>query len=200
MMLGFSLRLENGFRIPSHGPALIVANHQSFLDPILVGIATQRHLSYLARDTLFRNPAFGLFLRVLNAVPIQREGVGKDGIQAILKRLEAGAAVVVFPEGERTHDGAMHPLRAGISLLIKRVKAPIVPVGIAGSYHAWSRWHKVPMLAPLFLPDCKATLAVSVGKPLDGRRFTDLPREQVLHELFVEMQKVQKRAERLRRE
>src|SRR4051812_43478804 len=71
--LGFSLRTEGGRNIPRKGPALLIANHQSFLDPALVGVASPRHLRYLARKTLFRHPAFTWLIRSLHAVPVDQE-------------------------------------------------------------------------------------------------------------------------------
>src|SRR5207249_4418582 len=58
-ILGFSFRWEGGRHVPRRGPALLVANHQSFLDPVAIGLAARRHLCYLARKTLFRNRFFG---------------------------------------------------------------------------------------------------------------------------------------------
>jgi 1-acyl-sn-glycerol-3-phosphate acyltransferase len=199
MPLGFSLRVEGGQSIPRRGPALLIANHQSFLDPILLGLCSSRPLRYLARRTLFKNPFFAWLIRALRAVPIDQEGVGKEGIRTILDELQAGQAVVVFPEGERTGDGRLQPLRPGVHLLIRRTQAPIVPVGIAGAFDAWPRSRKGPRLAPLFLPAGKGTIAVVVGEPLAPERFAKLPREQALGELFVELQKLHARAERLRR-
>lgn len=199
MTLGFSLRTEGRAHVPRTGPALLIANHQSFLDPILVGLSTRRHLCYLARKTLFRHPLFRWLIQSLNAVPIDQEGIGKEGIKTVLEQLRQGQAVVVFPEGERTFTGHMSPLKPGIHLLIKRTQAPIVPIGIAGAYEALPRWRTFPHLAPLFLPAGKATLAVCAGPPVDGRRFADLPREQALAELFMALQKVAAQAERLRR-
>jgi 1-acyl-sn-glycerol-3-phosphate acyltransferase len=199
LTLGFSLRTEGMEHVPRHGPALLIANHQSFLDPPLVGVAARRPLRYLARKTLFRRPALAWLIRSLNAVPIDQEGLGLEGLRVILHQLQAGQAVLVFPEGERTHDGSILPLRPGIQLLIKRARAPIVPVGIAGAFEAWPRWRPFPIPAPLFLPPGKGTLAVSVGPPLDAHHFLELPRDRVLAELFAHLQHVAQRAERLRR-
>ncbi|HYT90603.1 MAG TPA: lysophospholipid acyltransferase family protein [Gemmataceae bacterium] len=198
MPVFFRLRIEGGAHIPRTGPALLVANHQSFLDPILLGLCTPRALCYLARKSLFRNPFFAWLIRVLGAVPIDQQGVGKEGIKTILEQLQRGEAVVVFPEGERTRDGRMQPLRPGVHLLIKRTKAPIVPIGIAGAFDAWPRRHKLPRPSPLFLPAGKGTIAVSVGQPLDAARYIEMARADSLAKLFTELQRLQGRAERLR--
>jgi 1-acyl-sn-glycerol-3-phosphate acyltransferase len=198
MTLGWSLRTEGRQHIPATGPALLIANHQSFLDPVLVGLGTRRHLRYLARKSLFQNPLFTWVIRMLNAVPIDQEGIGKEGIKTILGQLQNGQAVAVFPEGERTHDGQMQPLRPGIHLLIKRTQAPIIPVGIAGAFDAMPRWRSVPVPAPLFWPGCRHTIAVSVGKPLDARHFAQMPRERALEELYGAIAAMWRRAEKLR--
>jgi 1-acyl-sn-glycerol-3-phosphate acyltransferase len=185
--------------MPLTGPALLIANHQSYLDPILVGLASPRHLSFLARKTLFRHRLFGRLITALDAVPIDQDGVGKEGLQTILRQLQEGRAVLVFPEGSRTEDGRLDKLAPGIHLLIKRVQAPIVPIGIAGAFEAWPRTRLLPMPAPLFMPACNGALAVSVGRPVDGGRYAKMPREEVLKELFDRMQREFDAAEKLRR-
>jgi 1-acyl-sn-glycerol-3-phosphate acyltransferase len=198
-VLGFSLRLEGGRNIPRRGPALLLANHQCYLDPVFVALSTRRRLCFLARKTLWRNRALGKLIDSLNAVPVDQEGVAKEGLKTILEQLRRGQAVLIFPEGQRTWDGQMNELRPGIHLLIRRAQPPIVPVGIAGAYDAWPRWRSYPLPAPLFLPPGKGTIAVSVGRPIDARRFLELPREQVLAELHKAIHAMWRRAERLRR-
>jgi 1-acyl-sn-glycerol-3-phosphate acyltransferase len=199
LTLFFSLRLDGARHVPRTGPALLIANHQSFLDPVLVGAAVPRHLRYLARETLFRHRALAGLMSSLNAVPIDQEGFARAGLKTILDQLAMGRAVLVFPEGERTHDGRIHPLRPGIRLLVKRGQAPVVPVGIAGAYEAWPRHRPVPVPAPLFLPAGNGTLAVAIGRPLDAKSLTDLPRERLLDVLLAELLQVHGRAEQLRR-
>jgi 1-acyl-sn-glycerol-3-phosphate acyltransferase len=198
--LGFSMRSEGMQYVPASGPVLVVANHQSFLDPVIAGLAFPRNLIYLARKTLFKNPVFSWLIRSLNAVPIDQEGVGKEGIRAVIDQLQLGKAVLVFPEGERTMTGSMQPLKPGVHLLIKWTKAPIIPMGIAGAYDAWPRWRSYPIPAPLFWPPNKGTIAVSIGRPLDARHFTALPRAQALQEMYDAIDAVQRRAEHLRRQ
>lgn len=198
-ILGFSMRIQGARHVPQGGPLLLIANHQSFFDPVLVGLAARRHLSYLARDSLFRNPAFAWLIRLHNAVPINHQGLGIEGLRTVLGLLEDGRAVVVFPEGERTGDGEIHELQAGIQLLIKRVRAPVVPVGIAGAFQAWPRWRPLPLPAPLFLPPGAGTIALAVGRPLDARALAELPRPELLKNLHAELREVFLRAESLRR-
>lgn len=199
LTLGFSLRTEGARHVPRAGPALLIANHQSFLDPSLVGVASRRRLCFLARKSLFRHRALAWLIRSFNAVPVDQEGIGIEGLRILMHKLRQGQAVVVFPEGSRTENGAIQPLMPGIHLLIKRAAAPIIPIGIAGAYEAWPRGRPLPIPAPLFLPAGAGTLAVAIGPPLDGRRLADLPRAQVLQELSEALHRMHDRAEQLRR-
>jgi 1-acyl-sn-glycerol-3-phosphate acyltransferase len=199
--LGYSLRLQGQRNMPLSGPALIIANHQSFVDPLLCGVLSRRPLVYLARKTLFKNWFFTALIRSLNAIPIDQEGVGKEGLKAALAQLQLGRAVVIFPEGSRTPDGKMHPFMPGVHLLIRKAAANtlILPVGIAGAYDSWPIWRSYPIPSPLFLPARPGAIGVSLGKPFDAKRFAELPREQALQELFDRVKVEHDRADRLRR-
>jgi 1-acyl-sn-glycerol-3-phosphate acyltransferase len=199
MTLGFSLRVTGQKNMPQTGPALVIANHQSFLDPIVVAMAARRPIVPLARKTLFRNPVFGALISSLYAVPIDQAGIGKEGLRTIAQQLHRGRAVLIFPEGARTSDGTMHAFRAGVHLVIKRAPAPIVPMGIAGAYDAWPIWRPYPIPSPLCFPPGRGTVAVAVGRPLDGQYFAELPREQAMRELAEPVRQVCAEAERIRR-
>src|SRR5262249_51418082 len=91
--LAWSFRFEGGRDMRVRGPALVLANHESLLDPVLVGVSSPRRLRSLARKTLFRNPAFAWLIRSLGAAPVDQEGVAKEGLKAVLRELEQGQAV-----------------------------------------------------------------------------------------------------------
>ncbi|MGF1579208.1 MAG: lysophospholipid acyltransferase family protein [Gemmataceae bacterium] len=197
--LGFSLKTEGRNNIPKAGGALVLANHASYLDPVLVGLATRRHLIPLARKSLWKNPILRVFIDALQAVPIDRESGGKEGLKNILERLNRGQAILLFPEGTRTKTGELSPFRPGVHLLIKRTKLPIIPVGIAGGFQAWPTGQALPKFAPLFLPTVKASIAVSVGRPLDGNKYASMTKEAALQQLSVHVKSMYDRAEELRR-
>jgi 1-acyl-sn-glycerol-3-phosphate acyltransferase len=199
MTLCFSLRITGRRNIPRRGAALLIGNHQSFLDPLVIGVSSPRHLCFLARKTLFRNRFFGTLLSSWNTVPVDQEGVAKEGLKTILEELKQGSAVLVFPEGQRSWDGSLNPLKPGIQLLIKRSNAPIVPIGVAGAFHALPRGKNRVKFSPWFLPATDASIAVHIGKPLDSQRFAEMPREEMLAALLQELRKVHEQAERLRR-
>jgi 1-acyl-sn-glycerol-3-phosphate acyltransferase len=198
LSIGFSFRFEGGRNVPRKGRALILSNHESFLDPPVIGLSTTRPLHYLARKTLF-TPRFGRLIRALNAVPVDQEGVAKEGLKTVIDLLNQDKAVVIFPEGERTLTGHILPFKPGIQLILKKTNAPIVPVGIAGAYDALPRARPYPTFSPFFMPAGKGSVAVSVGKPLAAKPFIDMPREQMLKELQTIIQDQKDRAQKLRR-
>jgi 1-acyl-sn-glycerol-3-phosphate acyltransferase len=186
--------------MPENGAVLVISNHQSFFDPVLVGLASRRYLSYLARDTLFRNKFFAALITSLDAIPIDNKGLGKEGLQRTLAALESGSCVLVFPEGERTRDGAMLPFKAGISLLVRKVKCPIVPVGIAGAFAALPRSGKKIGFSPILQPPNAASIALSVGKPIDPAILLGMDRDEGLRFLHQKVADEFERAKQIKRQ
>jgi 1-acyl-sn-glycerol-3-phosphate acyltransferase len=199
LYLGWGLRVVGRSNVPRKGPVLLLANHESFLDPPAIGTVTPRRVYYLARKTLFRNPFFSALLRSVHSVPVDQDGVAKEGMRAVLELLKAGQGVVLFPEGERTWTGQMKALKPGILLLLKRLPVTLVPVGIAGAFEAFPRTQKWPRLSPPFLPPNGADFAIAIGKPIPPERYKDMPREKILEDLFQAIYQQRQRAERLRR-
>src|SRR5262245_32328153 len=142
--LYFRWRVYNPERVPLKGSVILASNHASFLDPPLVGSALHRPINYLAREDLFKFPVAGWVLKQCQAVPVDREGGGAKGLKAILDRLLAGGAIILFPEGTRTSDGRLQPPRSGIGLTVIKSHAPVIPVRIFGTYEAFGRHVKVP--------------------------------------------------------
>ena len=197
--LGFSYR-SVGFRhMPKTGPVLILANHESYLDPLAVGLAARRRIWYLARKPLFEPPVLGPFLKSVGCVPVDQHGFAREGLRTCMDLLQAGKALLVFPEGRRTSDGQMQEFKAGIALILKRVPVPIVPVGIAGAYEAFPVHKTVPKFGPLFWPYNGAAIAASVGKPILPERYRGMEREELLQFLFDAVAGEIEKAERLKR-
>jgi 1-acyl-sn-glycerol-3-phosphate acyltransferase len=153
----FGWRVYNPERVPLKGPVILASNHASFLDPPLVGAGLRRDINYLARESLFRFPVVGWVLRNWNSVPVDREGGGAAGLRAILERLLAGGAIILFPEGTRTRDGQLQPARSGIGLTVIKSKAPVVPVRVFGTYEAYGRQMRWPR---------PRRVAVKYGRPM----------------------------------
>jgi len=154
----FRWRVFNPERVPLTGPVILACNHASFIDPPLVGAGVKRGINYLARESLFRFPLLGWLLRNWNSVPVDREGGGAAGLRAILDRLLAGGAIILFPEGTRTRDGKLQPARSGIGLTVIKSTAAVVPVRVFGTYEAYGRHMKFPR---------PHRIAVKYGQPMD---------------------------------
>ena len=154
--LAYGLRYSGRKNIPKTGPVLVVSNHQSHFDPPLIGAGCWRRMNYLARKTLFHFAPLGWLIRSLDAIPIDRDGLGLNGIKESLRRLKQGEMVLIFPEGTRTGDGEIAPFRPGFTVLAARSKAWILPVAIEGAFDAWPRSRKLPSLG---------TIHVVFGKP-----------------------------------
>ncbi len=181
-------------RIPREGGGLILINHQSFLDPLLVGLPLQRPVSYLARDSLFHVPIIGWILRNTYVMPISRESAGAGPLKEAIRRMKHGFLVGIFPEGTRSSDGTVGPFKPGFVALVRRSKLPVYPVGIAGADRAFPR-------GSLFLRPAKVT--VVFGEPISAERIRQLNSEGG-EDLLVEFARSQVvhyqiAAERLRR-
>jgi len=153
----FRWRVFNPERVPLKGPVILASNHASYLDPPLVGAGVKRDINYLARDTLFRYPVVGSVLKSWNTVPVDRDGGGAKGLKAILDRLLAGGAIILFPEGTRTRDGRLQAARSGIGLTVIKSTAPVVPVRVFGTYEAFGPHMKYPH---------SKSVAVKYGRPI----------------------------------
>jgi 1-acyl-sn-glycerol-3-phosphate acyltransferase len=170
----YRVRYSGWHNIPAEGGVLVVSNHQSHLDPPLVGIGCPRPMNYLARDTLFRFAPFGWLIHSVGAIPIDREGIGLSGIKEALRRLKRGEMVLIFPEGTRTRDGEIAPFRPGFTTLAVRSKAAILPVAIEGAFQVFPRWRKFP--GP-------GRIRVHFGKPILPAEFAGRDERELLAEV-----------------
>lgn len=148
----FDIRCYHVSETPRSGGVIFAANHQSFIDPILIGISQRRLLFYLARDTLFRSRLSTAFLKSLNTWPVARESHSpRQGIDICLRALRAGQPLLLFPEGTRTSDGAMGKLKRGIALIARQSGCPVVPVYVDGAFEVWPRHRLLPRQGPIRL-------------------------------------------------
>jgi len=138
----------HGTSHPLKGKAILASNHNSFLDPPIIGAAWPEEVHYLARASLFRRRWWGMFLSKLNAHPVSGSTHDIHSFRLICKLLENGDKVVIFPEGERSPSGELLSIKSGIAMLALRTKSPIIPVYLKGTFEAWPRhsfWPKFGM-------------------------------------------------------
>lgn len=157
MRLLFNLRSRGAEHVPSQGTVVIVSNHASVLDPLLVGCASPRQLSFLAKAELFRIPLLGSLIYRLGAHPLRREGGDAGALRAALRVLRGGGALLMFPEGTRGEEGVLGPAKPGAGMLAVLGGAQVVPAYVSGSGRAWPRGRRFPR---------RTDITVTFGPPL----------------------------------
>jgi 1-acyl-sn-glycerol-3-phosphate acyltransferase len=153
----FHFRIIHPERMIQSGPVILAMNHQSYLDPPLAGITCDRAIYFLARRTLLSIPLLGWVLPKVNVIPVNQEGVDRSAIKALIRVLQAGNGVLVFPEGSRTIDGSLQPPEPGLGLVIAKTLAPVVPMRIFGAREALPRGGGRLRLVPI---------TIVIGKPI----------------------------------
>lgn len=151
-------------KITHRGGMLLIINHQSFLDPLLVGLPLSRPVSYVARENLFRVPIIGWILRHTYVLPINRDAAGASVLREMIARLKAGFWVGIFPEGTRSPDGNLGEIKPGFLAMLRRTDVPVCPVGIAGADRALGRHHKLPHFS---------TVRVVFGEPISAAQVSE---------------------------
>jgi len=157
----FPIRVYGYQNIPRDNSIIFASNHASNLDPMLIGLASSRRLSYIAKESLFRSALFCFILYQVGAFPIRRDSGDVGAIRVALKRLNQGARVVIFPQGTRKAKVDESPIQAGLGLLATKSGATIVPVYIHGSDKI------LPPGAKFFR---RGHIDVSFGKPIEYKK------------------------------
>ncbi|MEX0886445.1 MAG: lysophospholipid acyltransferase family protein [Phycisphaeraceae bacterium] len=171
-------------RIPDEGPLLIVSNHQSFYDPILVGLGAHRRQFYaLARSGLFEHRGLAWLIRMLNAVPVRQGEGDRAAMKRCLEVLEQNQALLIFPEGSRTATGRTARFESGLMLLIKRARPHVLPVAVAGASDVWPRWRKRPRLT--------GRMGAIYGDAIEPDKLLAMKGDEALEHLRQQVQKLQ---------
>ncbi|NLX15254.1 MAG: 1-acyl-sn-glycerol-3-phosphate acyltransferase [Phycisphaerales bacterium] len=169
-ILVFRVRTFGRHHVPRTGGVLILSNHQSFIDPPLVGCGLPRACHFMARDTLFRNPLFGRIISAVNSFPVQRGSADIGAIKEALRRLKKGRILVMFPEGTRTPDGHIGALLPGLAAIAQKARVPIVPALVDGVYQAWPRHQLLPSIG---------NVVVLYDRPIEPDEYKNLSAEQL---------------------
>ena len=148
--------VTGAWHLPDTGPAIVVSNHPSDIDPIILGVAFPRPLRFMADAVQFRRGFVGRVIPHLGAFPVRKGEPDRDALRTALDLLAAGEVVALFPEGDMYADDTMHPFERGIGYLSAASGAPVVPAAITGSYAITDgRWLGRP------------TIRLTVGEPVD---------------------------------
>jgi len=153
----FYLEVKGRENIPKKGPFILASNHTSYLDPLVLGVASPRPLYYLAKISLFKNPVFSSFIQILGAIPLERDSSSSYTLRSALKLIKNGHGVVIFPEGTRSEDGKIKDGKGGVGFLSLKSSAPVIPVKIKGTGKA------LPVRGKFVKP---TKVKVIIGQPL----------------------------------
>ena len=153
----FNYRVIGAENMIEEGPCIIAANHCSYLDPPLVGVACQRAIHYLARKSLLDIPVLGPILPQLNVIPVDQKNADRSALMGAIRVVKNGGAVLIFPEGSRSWDGDLQTAQPGIGMIVAKTGAPVVPVRVFGTFETYPRGATLPRLS---------SIKVAIGKRL----------------------------------
>lgn len=145
----FHARWYGAEHVPERGAVVLACNHLSNLDPVLLGAACPREISYLAKIELFRVPIIGSLIRRYGAIPLRRGAADPEALRLARRVLESGCVLALFPEGTRSRDGVLKPFRFGAARLALRHGAALVPAAIVGTNHAMPAGARFPRRVPV---------------------------------------------------
>jgi 1-acyl-sn-glycerol-3-phosphate acyltransferase len=140
----FSVKVEGLEHVPAKGPAIILSNHSSFLDAIMLGVFPKRYIWYMTKSSQYENNFLRWFLKLAKSFPVRRYTTDVLAVRNAIRVVQQGHILGIFPEGERSWDGRMLPFKQGAMRLVLALGQPVIPVGISGAYGLMPRWtHKI---------------------------------------------------------
>lgn len=145
--------VEGAENIPQEGAVVLVANHVSQWDPLVLGGLVKRAIHFMAKEEVFSIPLLGKLVPYLGAFPVKRGKADRNALKMAAKYLQEGEILGLFPEGTRSKGGSLLPFQPGAALFALRSSAPIVPVGLIGTKTTF----------PLTL---RGRIKVIIGEPL----------------------------------
>ncbi len=157
------------------GAGILAANHTSYLDPPIVAISWPEEIHFLAKQSLFKPFLFGRMIRALNSHPVSGDVNDVAVFKMLIQLLKEGKKVILFPEGLRSENGQLEPLKPGIGLLASRANAAIIPTYICGAFQIWDIHHKLPKL--------RGRTVCVFGKPILWQDFSHFEKKEAQSQL-----------------
>ena len=169
---GYRLVGSAGDPIPPAGAFIVVANHRSGVDPVLLSVITRRRIRFLMAREYYEIPVLHTIFRALGCIPVNRDGNDLSATKAALKALKAGQVIGIFPQGGIRGEDEEMDAKHGVALLASRTGAPIIPFHIDGSPH------KDSVLCSILTPSktvIRAGPPTAICKDAGGK----VPREEI---------------------
>lgn len=142
LQLAYRLRLRGQHFIPDRGAALVVCNHVSFMDALVLGAASRRPLRFVMDKPVYDSPWLNWMFRLVGAIPVESErqhpGSVRRALQEVGRALDDGEVVMLFPEGRLTPDGEVQRFRRGLELILSRNPVPVIPAALSGLWGSWT--------------------------------------------------------------
>jgi 1-acyl-sn-glycerol-3-phosphate acyltransferase len=165
--------LEN---IPEEGPAVLVCNHVSFVDALIIAAACRRPIRFVMDHVIFRIPVLNFIFRTGRAIPIASSrddpAILEEAYEEIARGLEAGDLICIFPEGRVTDSGEMTPFRSGIRRIIERTPVTVVPLALRGLWGSFFSRKGGPAMTRPFRRGILSRIGLVVGTPVPPREAT----------------------------
>ncbi|HTX69913.1 MAG TPA: lysophospholipid acyltransferase family protein [Thermoleophilia bacterium] len=131
----YRCRVKGAEHLPRTGPAMVVMTHKCFWDPVIAGMIFERPLRYMAKKELFANEHAARFISSLGAFPLDRGAGDRAALQTALTILDRGEVLLMFPEGHRQIDDAVHEFMPGVGMIALRSGAPVIPLALDGTQY-----------------------------------------------------------------
>ncbi len=143
--------------LAQQGPVVYMANHVSNFDILALFAGVPDQFRWMAKIELFRIPLFGLAMRRVGSIPVDRSNRKNSvlSMREAVRRIAAGTSVVIFPEGTRSPDGTLQPFKTGSFTLALQAQVPVVPLAIVGSGEVMpkhSRWIRGGHIRLIIMP------------------------------------------------
>ena len=174
-------------RIPDEGPAVLVCNHVSYVDAIVIGAASPRPIRFVMDHRIFKMPLLGWIFRTAKAIPIapakEDPWLMEKAYVDIAQALHEGDLVCIFPEGKLTSTGEMNEFRGGVAKIVERSKVPVIPMALRGLWGSLFTRDPGNLFERTFARGVRSRLALAVGAPVSPQQATPEYLYQQVHQL-----------------
>ncbi|WP_144392368.1 MFS transporter [Pleionea sediminis] len=132
----YRIKLKDLEKIPEEGPCVLICNHVSFMDALIIAGCCRRPVRFVMDHRIFKTPVLSFIFRTAKAIPIasakENPELMDKAFDKVAENLEQGEVVCIFPEGKITADGKINPFRPGIEKIVKRTPVPVIPMALSG--------------------------------------------------------------------